>query len=154
MPKLKLSRTNIEKLKPDPSQDTLFWDTETRGFGLRVTKAGVFSFIAQGRVRGTTKDRRVTLGSYGSQGGLTPEEARRRAEDYRRLFEDGVDPNELRRQHEAEQVTLGTVAKEYLSRPDKLKPSTVKWITYYMDRAFADWKDKPITAISRSTSAG
>ena len=35
MPKLKLSRTNIEKLKPDPSQDTLFWDTETRGFGLR-----------------------------------------------------------------------------------------------------------------------
>ena len=149
MPKLKLSRTNIEKLKPDPNGDVLFWDTETRGFGLRVTKAGVFSFIAQGRVRGTTKDRRVTLGSYGSQGGLTPEEARRRAEDYRRLFEDGVDPNELRRQREAEQVTLGTVAKEYLSRPDKLKPSTVKWITYYMDRAFADWTDKPVTAISR-----
>lgn len=148
MPKLKLSRTNIEKLKPDPSQDTLFWDTETRGFGLRVTKAGVFSFIAQGRVRGTTKDRRVTLGSYGSQGGLTPEEARRRAEDYRRLFEDGVDPNELRRQHEAEQVTLGTVATAYLGR-DALKPSTRTWYEYYLKKVFSDWWDTPIASISR-----
>lgn len=146
MPKLKLSRTNIEKVaKPGPT-DLLYWDTETRGFGVRVTKAGVTTFIAQGRVRGTTKDVRVTIGTYGA---WEIDDARRRAEDYRRLFEDGVDPRELKKQHEAEQVTLGTVAKEYLSRPDKLKPSTVKWINYYVDRAFSDWRDKPVTAISR-----
>jgi len=146
MPKLKLTRTSIEKVaKPGPS-DVLYWDTETRGLGLRVTKAGVCSFIAQGRVRGTTKDRRLTIGTYGA---WQIEDARRRAEDYRRLFEDGIDPNDLKKQYEAEQVTLGTVAREYLSRPDKLKPSTVKWINYYVDRVFADWKDKPVTAITR-----
>ena len=35
VPKLKLNKTNIDKLKADPSRDTLFWDTETRGFGVR-----------------------------------------------------------------------------------------------------------------------
>lgn len=145
MPKLKLNKTNIDKLKADPSRDTLFWDTETRGFGLRVTKAGVFSFIAQGRVRGTTKDVRVTIGTYGA---WEIDDARRRAEDYRRLFEDGIDPLALKAQQRAQQVTLDEVAREYLSRPDKLKDSTAKWIRYYVDRAFADWKDKPVTDIT------
>lgn len=145
MPKLKLNKTNIDKLRPDPSRDTLFWDTETRGFGIRLTKAGVVSFIAQGRVRGTMKDVRVTIGTYGV---WEIDEARRRAEDYRRQFEDGVDPVALKAQQLAQQVTLGEVARQYLSRPDKLKDSTAKWIKYYIDRAFADWRDRPVTDIT------
>lgn len=100
-----------------------------------MTKAGVLSFIAQGRVRGTTKDVRITIGTYGV---WEIDDARRRAEDYRRLFEDGSDPLALKAQQRAQQVTLGEVAREYLSRPDKLKDSTSKWISYYVDRAFAD----------------
>lgn len=147
MPKLKLSRTAIEKLKPDPTKDVLYWCTETRGLGLRITKAGVFSFVCQGRVRGTTKDVRVTIGTYGA---WQLEQAAEQADIYRHLFERGIDPRELKKKHEAEQVSLGTVATDYLARPDQLKPSTVKWITYYMDRAFADWKDKPIASITRA----
>ncbi|WP_343115442.1 integrase family protein [Ostreiculturibacter nitratireducens] len=148
MPKMKFTRTAIEKLRPDPERDTLYWDTGTRGLGLRVTKGGVFSFICQGRVRGTTKDRRVTIGSYGVKGGLTLEEAQGRADDYRKLFQDGVDPNDLKKKHEVEMVTLGAVAEEYLAIGN-LKPTTVKWINYYTDRVFADWKDKPIASINR-----
>jgi integrase len=152
VPKLKLNKTNIDKLKPDPARDTLYWDTGTRGLGLRVTKAGVFSFIAQGRVRGTTKDVRLTIGTYGA---WSLEDAQRKANYYRQLFEDGVDPRDLKReaqeqqkQDEAARVSLGTVATEYLSIGN-LKPTTVKWITYYVDKVFADWKEKPITAITR-----
>ena len=86
MPKLKLTRTAIEKLKPDPTRDTLYWDTGTRGLGLRVTKGGVFSFICQGRVRGTTKDVRLTIGTYGA---WQLEDAQRKADYYRQLFEGG-----------------------------------------------------------------
>lgn len=44
----------------------LYWDKDSKGFGLRVTPTGLSKFIAQGRVRGTTQDVRVTIGSYGA----------------------------------------------------------------------------------------
>ncbi|HCZ00311.1 MAG: hypothetical protein A3D16_21025 [Rhodobacterales bacterium RIFCSPHIGHO2_02_FULL_62_130] len=146
MPKLKLTKTNIDKLKPDPTQDTLYWDTGTRGLGLRVTKAGVFSFIAQGRVRGTTKDVRLTIGTYGA---WSLEDAQRKADYYRQLFEDGVDPREVKKAQRAAAITLGEVCVSYLNRPKKLKPTTAAWINYYVDRVFFDWKDKPVTFITK-----
>ena len=63
MPKLLLNKTNIDtKAKIDPTNDVLYWDTRTRGFGMRVTPKGVKTFIAQGRVKDTTTDRRVSIG--------------------------------------------------------------------------------------------
>ena len=147
MPKLKLSKTSIDKdAKASPTGDVLYFDTVTRGFGLRVTPKGVTTFIAQGRVKGTKTDIRVTIGTYGA---WTVDDARRRAEELRHQFEDGIDPREVKKQEEAGQVTLATVAKHYLSRPDKLKPSSETWTRYYVEKVFADWADKPITAITR-----
>ena len=147
MPKLKLTKGNIDsKAKPSPTGDVLYWDTDTRGLGVRVTPKGVTTFICQGRVRGTTKDVRLTIGTFGA---WTVDDARRRAEDYRRLFEDGIDPRQLKKQEEAERVTLGQVATAYLSRPEKLKASTEEWTRYYVEKVFADWKDQPIAAITR-----
>ena len=146
MPKLKLTKTNIDtKAKPSVLGDVLFWDTETRGFGLRVTKTGVTTFVAQGRVKGTTKDIRVTIGTYGA---WTVDDARRKAEELRHQFEDGIDPREVRKQNEAARVTVGQVATDYLAI-GRLKPTTAKWITYYVDKVFAEWKDKPIISITR-----
>ena len=147
MPKLKLSNTNIdEKAKASPTGDVLYWDTVSRGFGLRVTPKNIATFIAQGRVKGTKTDIRVTIGTYGA---WTVDDARRRAEELRHQFEDGVDPREVKKQEAAEQVSLGTVATQYLSRSDKLKPSSETWTRYYVEKVFADWRDKPITAITR-----
>ena len=147
MPKLKLTRTAIEKLKPDPTRDTLYWDTGTRGLGLRVTKGGVFSFICQGRVRGTTKDVRLTIGTYGA---WQLEDAQRKADYYRQLFEGGNDPRELKKQHEAEQVTLRQAMEAYVSRPGALKPGTAAEYRRTVERVLADWADRPITEITRS----
>ena len=148
MPKLKLNKTNIDKhSRPGGTADVLYWDTETRGFGMRVTPKGVTTFIAQGRVRGTSTDARVTIGTYGA---WTVDDARRRAEELRHQFEDGIDPRQVKKQEAAQQVTLGTVATQYLSRPEKLKPTSEAWTRYYVEKVFADWKDKPIASITRA----
>lgn len=87
MPKLKLTKTNIDRVaKPGLAKsDVLYWDTESKGFGLRVTPTGLAKFIAQGRVRGTEVDVRMTIGSYGA---WTVDDARRKADEYRHQFED------------------------------------------------------------------
>jgi integrase len=146
MPKLKLNKTNIDtKAKPSPLGDVIYFDTDTRGFGLRVTKTGITTFIAQGRVKGSTTDIRVTIGTYGA---WTVDDARRRAEELRHQFEDGIDPRALRKEEAAQKVTLGDVAKDYLAL-GRLRPTTAKWYEFYMNKVFADWADKPVVNITR-----
>ncbi len=144
MPKLKINKTNVDKVaRPGGTADVLFWDTN--GFGLRVTPTGKAVFICQGRIAGTKVDVRLTIGTYSEA--LTPDAARKQADLYRHQLEQGLDPREVKKQQEAERVTLGEVAKAYLDR-EKLKPSTAKWIAYFVDKVFADWKGKPITSIT------
>lgn len=147
MPQLKLTQTNIDRVaKPGGKNDVLYWDKSTKGFGLRVTPTGLSKFIAQGRVRGTTTDVRVTIGSYGA---WTVDEARRKADEYRHLFEQGVDPREVAREQKAMQVTLQTVLEAYLARPGKLKASTAAEYRRHVEQVFAAWRGRPIASITR-----
>jgi Arm DNA-binding domain len=64
MPPLKLTKTNIEsKAKPSSSGDVIYWDTETRGLGLKVTPTGAKTFVLQSRLRGEERDVRIRIGS-------------------------------------------------------------------------------------------
>ena len=76
MAKLKrttISRRTVESLKAD--KDTVFWDSELLGFGVRVYPTGRKVYVVQTRAGG--KDgKRVTVGRHGV---ITAEEARRRA---------------------------------------------------------------------------
>ncbi len=147
MPQLKLTKTNIDRVaKPGAKSDVLYWDKDTKGFGLRVTPMGLAKFIAQGRVRGTTTDVRVTIGSYGA---WTVDEARRKADEYRHQFEQGVDPREVARQQKATQVTLQTVLDAYVGRPGKLRATTAAEYRRHIEQVFASWRDKPIASITR-----
>jgi integrase len=146
MPQLKLTKTNIDRVaKPGAKSDTLFWDTETKGFGLRVTPTGKSTFIAQGRVNGAGDAVRVTVGPYGV---FTPDQARDAAKDHLRSMELGMDPRDLKKQDEAMKVTLQQVCNAYVERPGKLKPSSIAEIKRHVDKVFAAWKDKPIVAIT------
>ena len=55
-------------------RDTVFWDPELPGFGVRVYPSGSKVYVVQGRERG--RSRRVTVGRHGA---LSADEARRRA---------------------------------------------------------------------------
>jgi len=147
MPQLKLTKTNIDRVaKPGGKGDTLYWDKDTKGFGLRVTPTGLSKFIAQGRVRGTTTDVRVTIGSYGA---WTVDAARRKADDYRHQFEQGVDPREVAREQKASSVSLQDVLERYVGRPNKLKASTAAEYRRHVEKVFAGWVGKPIASITR-----
>ena len=67
-----LSNRMVEKLKV--AKDTVFWDKELTGFGVRVYPTGSKVYIAQ--ARGPEGPRRVTVGRHGV---IHSEEARRRA---------------------------------------------------------------------------
>ncbi|WP_076070446.1 tyrosine-type recombinase/integrase [Sphingomonas montana] len=147
MPQLKLTKTNIDRVaKPGGKADVLYWDKDTKGFGLRVTPTGLAKFIAQGRVRGTTIEVRVTIGSYGA---WTVDEARRKADEYRHQFEQGIDPREVARQQKALGVTLQEVCDAYVGRPGKLRASTADEIKRHVAKVFSAWCDKPIASITR-----
>lgn len=147
MPQLKLTKTNIDRVaKAGGKADVLYWDKDAKGFGLRVTPTGLAKFIAQGRVRGTTTDVRVTIGSYGA---WTVDEARRKADEYRHQFERGVDPREVAREQKAASVTLQAVLDAYVGRPGKLRASTAAEYRRHVERVFPSWAGKPIAAITR-----
>lgn len=146
MPKMKLTKSSIDRVaKPGLSKsDVLYWCSDSKGFGVRVTPTGLAKFIAQGRIRGTEKEVRLTIGSYGA---WTVDDARRRAEEYRHQLEDGKDPREQWRQDEAEKVSLRQVADLYMARDGKMRDSTKGEMNRHIDKVFAAWKEKPIASI-------
>lgn len=145
MPKLKLTKTNIDKVRKPGTRTIIYVDTETKGFGLRVTPSGAASFVVQGTVAGQSQDMRLTIGTYGA---WTVEDARRRAEEIKHKFEDGVNPKEEKKQSAAGKVTLREVADAYMARPIKMKESTKAEMNRHVDKVFASWREKPIAAIT------
>lgn len=148
MPQLKLTKGNIDRVaKPGGKSDVLYFDTEPKGFGLRVTPTGKATFIVQGRIKGPEKEVRITIGPYGV---FTVDQARDVARENLRLMKMGTDPRDLKRQEEAMKVTLQQVCDAFTSRPGKLKAGTATEVKRYVEKtAFAAWKDRPIASITR-----
>jgi len=90
--KVQLKKRFIDSLPFNPEKVvTFFWDSELKGFGLRVT-ATRKTFVAQARVNGKT--RRITIGRYGA---LTPKQARDQAQKELAEMLKGFDPQEKKR---------------------------------------------------------
>jgi|HubBroStandDraft_3_1064219.scaffolds.fasta_scaffold00519_3 integrase len=92
--KARLTLRLVNSITGNPDRDTLVWDRELLGFGLRVSRGGVKSYVVQYRAP-DGRDRRMTLGKHGVA--LTLEQARKLAA--KRLLEarNDHDPTEERR---------------------------------------------------------
>jgi integrase len=145
MPKLKLTKTNIDRVAKPGAGTVIHFDTETKGFGLRVTASGAASFIVQGMVAGGGKEARLTIGAYGV---FTVDQARDVAREHLRTMRMGVDPRDLRKADEAMGVTLRTIADSYMNRPGKLKQSSKATIERHVVTTFKAWEHQPIVAIT------
>ena len=89
----KLTKRLINSLRPDPSGGDLFaWDSELRGFGVRIKPSGSASFLVQYRTA-QGKTRRYAFAKVGT---LTPEEARAKARRLLAEVEEGGDPSAQR----------------------------------------------------------
>ena len=56
----KLTKASVAAIEADAARQVLVWDTEIRGFGLRVSPGGAKAYVMQRRVGATS--RRVTIG--------------------------------------------------------------------------------------------
>ena len=68
---------------------TIAWDAAVGGFGCRVTAGGTKAFILDYRVKGTGRQRRITIGRYPS---WSVSAAREEAKRLRREIDGGADP--------------------------------------------------------------
>ncbi len=106
----KITKRLVDSLQPDPERDVLVWDTELAGFGLRVSRGGVKSYIFQYKIH--RRARRITLGVHGRA--LTLEAARKLALARRLAVQAGGDPAS-EAQEAAAAPTVNDLAKRYLA---------------------------------------
>ena len=88
-----LSKRTVDAAEPRQAAWFLWDDGKgaIAGFGLRVSPGGTKSYVLQYRMAGAKVDRRYTIGRHGP---WTPDKARERAAELRRLVDTGVDPFE------------------------------------------------------------
>lgn len=104
MPSVKITKRSVDAAVPSGTQSFL-WDTEVKGFGLKVSAAGKRTYIFQYRTGGReSATQRFTLGEHGSP--WTPDSARKEALRLAGLVRQGVDPREEQRQQRKAAVTL------------------------------------------------
>jgi len=107
--KIKLSKRSIDSVTPPTDKDfILVWDKEIPGFGLRVTRAGVKSYILQYRIHG--RQRKYTIGRHGD---LTADQARKEAMNLRSRINKNADP-QADKKKERGIPTLTRFSNEYL----------------------------------------
>ena len=142
---VKLTKAFVDGARAPADGYVLHWDRTVKGYGLRVSSGGRKTFVVMGRVRG-----KLVQYSIGPYGAFTEDTARAKAQRVLQQMRDGIDPRDERRADEAASVTLQQVCDAYVGRPGKLKESSKTEIKRHVDRVFADWKDKPIAAITEA----
>lgn len=92
MRNLRLSRRSVENAAPEAKRYTV-WDTDIRGFGLRVSPAGVRSYVLQYRPKGAARAEPPKMVTIGQHGAVTTDQARAIAADLRGRIAKGEDPS-------------------------------------------------------------
>ena len=122
------------------SADTVYWDGELTGFGVRVRKSGRKNYFVQTRISG--KLRWFTIGQHGP---ITLEEARAAALEILALAKRGIDPRDDDAKRAAEPV-MADLGKRFLEDyvPVHCKPSTReeyrRSVTLFIDPAIGEMR--------------
>lgn len=139
--KMKITRTNLSSIE-SPTKGTLYlWDTELRGFGVRIG-ARDRTFIVKGRIAG--KQVWVTLGGFPV---MTPEAARKMALETMARIQQGINPNADCQDDSG--ASLKDALDRYLeARREHMTPRSAKSIRWHITHYLAPWLDKPLADIT------
>jgi len=124
----KITKRAVDALQPQSSSDAFLWDTELRGFGVRVKPSGATAFVVAYYAPGFHRvRRRLTIGAYGV---MTVDAARAVAGERLREVKKGIDPalerDDARRA--AEHETVERLFADYLDYGRAhFKPRTVEF---------------------------
>lgn len=118
----KITKTLVERTKPE-AKDLYIWDTDLKGFGLKITPAGRRAYVIQYRIGGrTAPSRRMVIGTHGT---LTTEQARKEAKTKLAQTQLGNDPMS-EREHSRKDITVNELCDRYLADGcGHKKPTTV-----------------------------
>ena len=145
--KLKLTKASIDRLpEPDAGIRIDYFDTDCKGFGIRVSSNSKRFFVLK-RVKG--KLTRVMLKPYGI---ITPEQARVEAKKAISKLYDGIDINAEKAKDALKGITLADTLKRYFETKT-LKPRTEKNYDDLFRLYLYDWLNKPIDAITKEMVA-
>ena len=116
-----ISKRTVEALAVE--KDTVYWDSELSGFGVRAYPSGSKYYVVQTRANGKAA-KRVTVGRHGI---VTAEEARRRAALIIARIKAGEEPLAEPAAALAEGPTVGEIARRWLEEHVEVrcKPRTV-----------------------------
>ncbi|AZR43000.1 tyrosine-type recombinase/integrase [Marinobacter salarius] len=129
--KVKLNKTTLAKLVAIDGQQTVYWDTEQPGFGVRVSNGRLvgglreygYTFFCQGRLRG--KVTKVTIGKAPT---FSPDLARKKAREYLGKMASGQDPR-VAKDTASGSATFGQMMlgyAEWLDQQGKVSAAKVK----------------------------
>ena len=139
--RIKFTKRKIESL-PLPEKDAVVYhDTETAGFKLRLSKAGIYTFFINRKIKG--KAERIKLGNFPA---MTVEQARTEAGVINGLIAKGINPNNRLRSSRAE-FTLGELFNEYLE--SHAKPHKKSWpsdVSNYKNHLI-HWQNKKLSDV-------
>jgi integrase len=147
----------------------VIWDSEVKGFGLKVIHSkekpraegqtvksgGKKVYIFQYRMGGrNTATKRYTIGEHGA---LTPDEARKEAERLKGLVRSGKDPahekraiQEAHRRGTAAKNSVEAVGREFIQRHLSQRKSGAETARILEREVFPKWGAQPIGDIKRS----
>jgi integrase len=110
MTPVKLNKRSVDSLLPPSKGQAVLWDTEVRGYGVRVLPSGTKTFILQYR-NPEGIQRRINIGRYGV---LTVDQARDQAKLFLASVIKGEDPaDETRRARKG--MTVAEMCEWYLA---------------------------------------
>lgn len=144
----KVSKRTVDALKPSKVgvkvSENFLWDSELRGFGVRVSPAGLKSFIVQYRTP-EGRHRRTVIGRYGM---MTPEQAREAAWDILSVVAKGGDPAAAP-EPDRNAVTVSALCDWFLAEAEAgrilgRRRRPIKASTLAMDRSRIEAHIKPL----------
>ena len=115
----RITKRSVDAVKTDGT-DTVYWDGELTGFGLRVRRSGRKSYVVQTRIAG-----KLCWFTIGPHGPLNPDQARARALEILACAKKGIDPRDADARREAE-PSMADLGRRFLEEyvPVHCKPST------------------------------
>jgi integrase len=141
----KINQQTVKALTAPEAGSRIVWDSELKGFGVRVTAGGAITYVLDYRVH--RRQRRYKIGRHPE---WSAEAARRKAAELKPRIADGYDPLEEKQKASGE-PTVAELAAEYLERhaiPNK-RPGSLR-----NDREMIDGIIKPKLGRLRLAAVG